>query len=151
MNRRHTRQVVAVDIHALRNATGKFLLRHLWTFFCCIDRDSANAGSGRASAAFVAAVAVFALGGEADAQSVAPERKTLPEHARFCPSWAEAHERTLASLNNGRPPYAVRWRGCILLKKGVQVGVVGSDDAATEIVYRGKHWFADDPLFSARR
>ena len=97
--------------------------------------------------AFIALLAISALAGEADAQSVATTRKTLPQEVRFCPSWAEAHERTLASLNNGRPPYPVRWKGCLWLKKGVQVDVVGSDDAGTEIVYRGKHWFADDPLF----
>ena len=54
---------------------------------------------------------------------------------------------SLASLNNGRPPYRVRWQGCLRLKKGVQVDVVHSDDEGTEIVYQGKHWFADDPLF----
>src|SRR5271166_7027661 len=97
--------------------------------------------------AFIALVAISALAGEAGAQSVAPARKTLPQDARFCPSWAEAHERTLASLNNGRPPYPVRWKGCVYLKKGAQVDVVASDDEGTEIVYRGKHWFADDPLF----
>jgi len=31
--------------------------------------------------------------------------RPMPEDGRFCPSWAEAHERTLASLNNGRAPY----------------------------------------------
>jgi hypothetical protein len=97
--------------------------------------------------ALIALVAFSALAGEADAQPVALGRKTLPQDARFCPSWAEAHERTLASLNNGRPPYAVHWKGCVLLKKGAQVDVVGSDDEGTEIVYQGKHWFADDPLF----
>ena len=98
-------------------------------------------------AAVIALVAISALAGVANAQSVARARKTLPQDARFCPSWAEAHERTLASLNNGRPPYGVRRKGCVLLKKGVQVDVVGSDDEGTEIVYEGKHWFADDPLF----
>jgi hypothetical protein len=97
--------------------------------------------------AFLALVAIFAATGAADAGSTPPQRKTLPQDARFCPSWAEAHERTLASLNNGRPPYPVRWKGCVYLKKGAQVDVVGSDDEGTEIVYRGKHWFADDPLF----
>jgi len=97
--------------------------------------------------AFLALVGICAVTGAADAGSAPPQRKTLPQDARFCPSWAEAHERTLASLNNGRPPYAVRWKGCIYLKKGVQVDVVASDDEGTEIVYRGKHWFADDPLF----
>jgi len=97
--------------------------------------------------AFLTLVGICAVTGGADAATTPPQRKTLPQDARFCPSWAEAHERTLASLNNGRPPYAVRWKGCIALKKGVQVDVVGSDDEGTEIVYRGRHWFADDPLF----
>src|SRR5271165_2875928 len=60
--------------------------------------------------------------------AAAAEAQRMPENARFCPSWAEAHERTLASLNNGRPPYRVHWKGCVLLKKGAQVDVVGSDD-----------------------
>jgi hypothetical protein len=98
-------------------------------------------------AAVIVLVAISALAGVANAQSVAHSRKTLPQDARFCPSWAEADERTLASLNNGRPPYGVRWKGCVLLKKGAQVDVVGSDDEGTEIVYQGMHWFADDPLF----
>jgi hypothetical protein len=29
----------------------------------------------------------------------------LTDNTRFCPTWAAAHERTRASLNNGRPPY----------------------------------------------
>jgi hypothetical protein len=99
------------------------------------------------NAVVMALVAMSAFAGEAGAESVAPARKTLPKDARFCPSWAEAHERTLASLNNGRPPYAVHWKGCVWLKKGALVEVVGGDDEGTEIVYRGKHWFADDPLF----
>ena len=66
--------------------------------------------------AFLALVAIFAATGAADAGSTPPQRKTLPQDARFCPSWAEAHERTLASLNNGRPPYPVRWKGCVYLK-----------------------------------
>jgi hypothetical protein len=28
----------------------------------------------------------------------------LTYNTRFCPSWAEAHERSLADLNHGRPP-----------------------------------------------
>jgi hypothetical protein len=97
--------------------------------------------------AFLAFVGICAVAGAADAGSTIPERKSLPQDARFCPAWAEAHERTLASLSNGRPPYAVRWKGCVYLKKGAQVDVVGSDDEGTEIVYRGRRWFADDPLF----
>ncbi|HME85338.1 MAG TPA: hypothetical protein VKG91_12520 [Roseiarcus sp.] len=110
-------------------------------------RVAKNAFGVGGRVAFIALVAISALAGEANAQSVASGRKTLPQDARFCPSWAEAHERTLASLNNGRPPYGGRWKGCVLLKKGVQIDVVGSDDEGTEIVYEGKHWFADDPLF----
>ncbi len=74
--------------------------------------------------------------------SAAPQ--SLTKDTRFCPSWAEAHERTLASLNNGRPPYPVRWKGCIWLKKGMSVDVVDHDDQLTEIVVKGKHWFADE-------
>jgi hypothetical protein len=67
----------------------------------------------------------------------------------FCPSWAEAHERTLASLNNGRAPYKGRWKGCILLRKGEQVDVVNVDeiDGSNEIIYRGRHWFTDGGPF----
>jgi len=70
--------------------------------------------------------------------------QTLTDDMRFCPTWAEAHERTLASLNNGRPPYAVRWKGCIELKRGTRVDVVKHDDEGTEIVLKGRHWFADE-------
>jgi len=72
------------------------------------------------------------------------ETQTLKQNVRFCPTWAEAHERTLASLNNGRPPYPVRWEGCIELKRGTRVEVVKQDDEGTEIVLKGKHWFADE-------
>ncbi len=75
------------------------------------------------------------------------ETKPLPENTRFCPSWAEAHERSLASLNHGRPPYPVKWKGCIALKKGTSVEVVESDDQWTEIIFNGKHWFTDEQLF----
>jgi hypothetical protein len=70
--------------------------------------------------------------------------QALTHDVRFCPTWAEAHERTLASLNNGRPPYPVKWKGCIELKRGTQVDVVDADPQVTEIVYGGKHWFADE-------
>ncbi len=70
--------------------------------------------------------------------------QSLSKDTRFCPSWAEAHERTLASLNNGRPPYPVKWKGCIWLRKGMSVDVVDHDDQLTEIVVNGKHWFADE-------
>jgi hypothetical protein len=72
------------------------------------------------------------------------EQTTLAKATRFCPSWAEAHERTLASLNNGRPPYPVKWKGCIWLKAGTQLDMVAHDDESTEIVIHGKHWFADE-------
>ncbi len=75
------------------------------------------------------------------------ETKPLPENTLFCPSWAEAHERSLASLNHGRPPYPVKWKGCIALTKGTNVEVVESDDQWTEIIFKGKHWFTDDQLF----
>lgn len=70
--------------------------------------------------------------------------QTLTHKMRFCPTWAEAHERTLASLNNGRPPYPVRWQGCIELKRGTTVEIIKQDDEGTEIVRKGKHWFADE-------
>ena len=110
----------------------------------CVAKNAFSFGE---RVALIALVAISPLSSEADGQSVAPERKTLPQDATFCPSWAEAHERTLASLNNGRPPYAVRWKGCVHLKKGMQVDVLGSDAEGTEIVYQRKHLFADDGLF----
>ena len=68
----------------------------------------------------------------------------LSQDTRFCPSWAEAHERTLASLNNGRPPFPVKWKGCIRLKQGTKVDVITHDDGWTEILRNGKHWFVDE-------
>jgi hypothetical protein len=75
--------------------------------------------------------------------------RRMPADGLFCPSWAEAHERTLASLNNGRAPYKVRWKGCLLLKKGEQVDVVDVDeiDGANEIIHGGRHWFSDGGPF----
>jgi hypothetical protein len=84
-----------------------------------------------------AAITVSAVSALADQQS-------LKNDVRFCPSWAEAHERTLASLNNGRPPNPVKWKGCIWLKQGTKVDVIDHDDSWTEIVINGKHWFADE-------
>jgi hypothetical protein len=72
------------------------------------------------------------------------EQKLLTKDTRFCPSWAEAHERTLASLNNGRPPYPVKWKGCIVLKQGRRVDVIDHGEGSTEIVVHGKHLFADE-------
>ena len=84
----------------------------------------------------------------ADAQSPAPRTATLSEDMRFCPTWAEAHERTMASLNNnGRRPSGARWKGCVVIKKGTEVQVVATGDQSTEIVYNKKHWFADQGLF----
>lgn len=64
---------------------------------------------------------------------------------RFCRSWAEAHERTLAGLdNNGRKPPGARWKGCIWIKKGAPVDVVDTGAGSTEIVIDGVHWFTDE-------
>jgi hypothetical protein len=41
----------------------------------------------------------------------------------------------------------VRWKGCILLKKGTNVDVLASDDYSTEIIIKGKHWITDEQLF----
>jgi hypothetical protein len=75
--------------------------------------------------------------------------RATPEDALFCPSWAEAHEHTLASLNNGRVPYKVQWKGCIWLRKGEKVDVVDIDkvDGSNEIIYKGRHWFTDGGPF----
>jgi hypothetical protein len=83
------------------------------------------------------------------APAAAADVRQMPTDGRFCPSWAEVHERTLASLNNGRAPYKVRWKGCVLLKKGKQVDVVDVDktDGANEIIYNGRHWFSDGGPF----
>jgi hypothetical protein len=83
------------------------------------------------------------------APAAAADVRPMPADGRFCPSWAEAHERTLASLDNGRAPYKVRWKGCVLLKKGEQVDVVDVDktDGANEIIYNGRHWFSDGGPF----
>jgi hypothetical protein len=50
----------------------------------------------------------------------------------------------LASLNGGRPPYPVKWKGCIVVKRGTKVDVIDHDDQSTEILVKGKHWFADE-------
>jgi hypothetical protein len=68
----------------------------------------------------------------------------LTDNTRFCPSWAEAHERSLADLNNGRPPFPVKWKGCIVLESGTCVDIVEQQEDSTEIVVRGKHWFTDE-------
>ena len=68
----------------------------------------------------------------------------LTYNTRFCPSWAEAHERSLASLNHGRPPYPVKWKGCIMVRRGTCVDVVEQQEQSTEIVIRGEHWITDE-------
>ena len=68
----------------------------------------------------------------------------LTYNTQFCPSWAEAHERSLATLNHGHPPYPVKWNGCIVVERGACVDVVDHDEWSTEIVIRGKHWFTDE-------
>ncbi len=68
----------------------------------------------------------------------------LPYNMRFCPSWAEAHERSLADLNHGRPPFPVKWKGCIALTRGTCVNVVEQLEESTEIIVNGKHWFTDE-------
>ena len=84
----------------------------------------------------------------AGAQSTALRKTALSEDMRFCPSWAEAHERTMAGLNNkGRRPSGSRWKGCIVIKKGTEVEVVQTDDQQTEIVYKKRHWFSDQAIF----
>jgi hypothetical protein len=72
------------------------------------------------------------------------EMKVLALDTRFCPSWAEAHERSLASRNKGRPPYPVQWKGCIVLKRGTRVDIVDAQEESTEIIILGKHWFTDE-------
>jgi hypothetical protein len=73
----------------------------------------------------------------------------LTHDMRFCPTWAEAHERTLASFNNGHRPYQVRWEGCIWLKRGTNVELVEQDPQVAEIVFNNRHWFADEECCSA--
>jgi hypothetical protein len=68
----------------------------------------------------------------------------LTYNTRFCPSWAEAHERSLADLNHGRQPYPVQWKGCILIKRGTCVDVIEQQEWSTEIVVAGKHWITDE-------
>jgi hypothetical protein len=78
------------------------------------------------------------------AAPAAADMTVLTDNMRFCPSWAEAHERSLADLNNGRPPYPVKWKGCIVVMRGTCVDVVDQQDQWTEIVVSGKHWFTDE-------
>jgi hypothetical protein len=89
-------------------------------------------------------IIIAAAANPVGAVSALAYQQSLNKDVRFCPSWAEAHERTLASLNNGRPPYSVKWKGCIWLKQGTKVDVIDHDDQWTEIFINGKHWFADE-------
>jgi hypothetical protein len=93
------------------------------------------------------AIAVFLFVASAGAQTAAPRNGGLPEDKRFCPSWAEAHERTMASLGSGRRPPGVRWKGCVTIKKGTQVEIVDSGGGSTEIIYKTRRWFADEDIF----
>lgn len=79
------------------------------------------------------------------AAPAAADKTVLAYNTRFCPSWAEAHERSLASLNHGHPAYPVKWKGCIVLMRGTCVNVVEQLEESTEIVLdNGKHWFTDE-------
>ena len=78
------------------------------------------------------------------ATPAAADMTVLTYNTRFCPSWAEAHERSLASLNHGRPPYPVKWKGCIVVERGTCVDVVEQLDQSTVIVIRGNHWITDE-------
>jgi hypothetical protein len=87
------------------------------------------------------------------ASAAAADMRSIPEDARFCPSWAEAHERTLASLNNGRAPYKGQWKGCIQLKKGDKVDLVNVEpaDGSNEIIYKDGTGFRTAARFDTRR
>jgi hypothetical protein len=85
--------------------------------------------------------AIFSCLGIASARA---DMTVLTDNTRFCPSWAEAHERSLADLNHGRPPYPVKWKGCIVVERGTCVDVVEQQEQSTEIVIRGKHWITDE-------
>jgi hypothetical protein len=50
--------------------------------------------------------------------SAIAETKSLIKDTRFCPSWAEAHERTLASLNNGPAAIPDALEGLYLAQEG---------------------------------
>jgi hypothetical protein len=90
---------------------------------------------------FTVGLAIVLALGTAPARA---DMTVLTYNTRFCPSWAEAHERTLASLNRGRPPYPVKWKGCIVVERGTCVDIIEQREWSTEIVLRGKHWFTDE-------
>jgi hypothetical protein len=89
---------------------------------------------------FTLSLALLSLG----IGSAIADMTVLTDNTRFCPSWAEAHERSLADLNHGRPPYPVQWKGCIVVNRGTCVDVVDQQEQSTEIVVGDKHWFTDE-------
>ena len=95
----------------------------------------------------IPAIVFFLFVASAVAQTAAPRKGSLPEDMRFCPSWAEAHERTMASLGNGRCPPGARWKGCLIIKKGTDVEIVDSGGGSTEVIYKTQHWFTDEDVF----
>ena len=98
---------------------------------------------------FYFVIAIFTWFGAAPAFA---DMTVLTYNTRFCPSWAEAHERSLASVNHGRPSYPVKWKGCIVIERETCVDVVAQQEQSTEIVIRGKHWITDEmPDAPARR
>ena len=90
---------------------------------------------------FYFVIAIFTWFGAAPAFA---DMTVLTYNTRFCPSWAEAHERSLASLNHSRPSYPVKWKGCIVVERETCVDVVAQQEQSTEIVIRGKHWITDE-------
>ena len=64
---------------------------------------------------FYFVIAIFTWFGAAPAFA---DMTVLTYNTRFCPSWAEAHERSLASLNHGRPSC------CIVVERETCVDVV---------------------------
>jgi hypothetical protein len=88
---------------------------------------------------FVIAISIWLGAGPAFA-----DMTVVTYNTRFCPTWAEAHERSLGSLNHGRPPYPVKWKGCIVLTRGTCVDVAEQQEQSTEIVVGGTHWVTDE-------
>ena len=95
-----------------------------------------------------AVVCATSLASEARAQSTQPRQRNAAQTAgtpSFLGRGARAH---LGEPQQWPAQYPVHWKGCVWLKKGARVEVVDSgNDLSTEIIYKGKHWFADDPLF----
>jgi hypothetical protein len=67
---------------------------------------------------FLVTAVVIAL----NATSAFADMQILTKNVWFCPSWAEAHERTLASLNKGQPPYPVKMEGLHFAETGHESG-----------------------------